>query len=141
MLQGTNAEAMVGGGDAISLSPDLVANTALSSLNVHSGILLLEDSIMRTGKERAAADAIAATSGVATASGGGGGGGGGKRRRRGSGGAGGGGVGEQNLSVFVDLEKGQQDSWLQLSKLYAALGERDALVGVAARASKSEGTR
>lgn len=142
VLQGTNAEVMAGGGDAISLSPDLVANTALSSLNVHSGILLLEDSIMRIGKERAAADAIAATSGVAAAaSGSTSGGGGKKRRRRGSGGEGGSGAGEQNLHAVVDLEKGQQDSWLQLSKLYAALGERDALVGVAARASKSEGTR
>lgn len=130
MLQETNAEAMAGGEDAISLPPDLVANTALSSLNVHSGILLLEDSIMRTGKERAAADAIAAASG-----------GGGMRRRRGSRGAGGGGAGEQNLSAVVCLEKEQQDSWLQLAKLYAALGERDALVGVAARASNSEGTR
>lgn len=90
---------------------------------------------MRAGKERAAADAIAATSGVAAA------GGTTRGSRRGSGGSGGGRVGERSLGEVVDLEKGQQDSWLQLSKLYAALGERDALVGVAARASKSEGTR
>ena len=38
-------------GDTISISPDLVANTALSSLNIHSGILLLEDAIMRTGMD------------------------------------------------------------------------------------------
>lgn len=113
------------------LPPELVANTATSSLNVHSGIMLLEDSIMRTGKERAVA--ATATAAAETS------GGGGKRRRRGS--------GEQQQDpnpldvVAVDLEKGQQDSWLQLSKLYAALGERDALVGVAARASKSEETR
>lgn len=130
---------LAGGGDAISLPPELVANTALSSLNVHSGIMLLEDSIMRAGKERAATAAAAAAEvrgGAAATTGGGG-----KRRRRGSGGAG----GEQQPNpldvVAVDLEKGQQDSWLQLSKLYAALGERDALVGVAARASKSEETR
>ena len=126
------------------LPPELVANTALSSLNIHSGIMLLEDSIMRTGKERAAAaTATAEASGGAAAATAGGGGG--KRRRRGSG-------DQQQLRqqqqpggldvvVPVDLEKGQQDSWLQLSKLYAALGERDALVGVAARASKSEETR
>lgn len=144
MLQGTNDEVMARGGggqDGISLSPDLVANTALSSLNVHSGILLLEDSIMRTGKERAAADAIAGTKGVAAGSESTRGSGRGNSRRRGSGGAGGDTAGERSLDGVVDLEKGQQDSWLQLSKLYAALGERDALVGVAARASKSEGTR
>ncbi|CAM9754681.1 unnamed protein product [Ectocarpus sp. 6 AP-2014] len=99
---------------------------------------------MRIGKERAAVaaatDAVATTSGGATASGGGGGGGGGgRRRRRGSGG------GDEKKVHAVDVEKGQQastaDAWLQLSKLYASLGERDALVGVAARASKSEGTR
>lgn len=102
-------EATVEGGDAISLSPDLVANTALSSLNVHSGIMLLEESIMRIGKERAAAaatDAVATTSGGATASsGGGGGGGGGRRRRRGSGGG-----DEKKVLVVVDVEKGQQAS-------------------------------
>ncbi|CAN0358014.1 unnamed protein product, partial [Ectocarpus sp. 8 AP-2014] len=112
-------EATVEGGDAISLSPDLVANTALSSLNVHSGILLLEESIMRIGKERAvvaaATDAVATTSGGATASGGGGGGGGGgRRRRRGSDG------GDEKKVHVVDVEKGQQDAWLQLSKLYAS---------------------
>eukprot|EP00752_Nemacystus_decipiens_P003549 g3275.t1 len=134
----TSADAALsaGGGDAIVLPPELVANTALSSLNIHSGIMLLEDSIMRTGKERAA------TATEAGETGGGGGGGSGKRRRRGSGNQ------QQQQqqpgtldAVPVDLEKGQQDSWLQLSKLYAALGERDALVGVAARASKSEETR
>lgn len=106
--QEASEEATVEGGDAISLSPDLVANTALSSLNVHSGILLLEESIMRIGKERAAAaaDAVATTSGGATASGGGGGGGGGgRRRRRGSGGG-----DETKVHVVVDVEKGQQAS-------------------------------
>lgn len=138
----TDATLSAGGGDAILLPPELVANTALSSLNVHSGIMLLEDSIMRTGNERAAAAAaVAGGSGAAAATTGGGAG---KRRRRGSGGAGTGGEQHQPNAldvVAVDLEKGQQDSWLQLSKLYAALGERDALVGVAARASKSEETR
>ncbi|CAM9159135.1 unnamed protein product, partial [Hapterophycus canaliculatus] len=123
------------GSDAISLSPDLVASTALSSLNIHSGILLLEDSIMRTGRERAAA---VGTSEVASGASSVGRGGQQHRRRRGAKGA-------ENtygkLNVAMDLEKGQQDSWLQLSKLYAALGERDALVGVAARASKSKETR
>eukprot|EP00903_Cladosiphon_okamuranus_P011333 g10683.t1 len=127
--RGATADAALsaGGGDAILLPPELVANTALSSLNIHSGIMMLEDSIMRTGKESAAAAASQP------------GGGGGKRRR--------GGKGEQRQhhqppsALDVAAEKGQHDSWLQLSKLYAALGERDALVGVAARASKSEETR
>lgn len=125
-----------GGGDAISLPPDLVANTALSSLNIHSGIMLLEDSIMRTGLGRAVAAAAAATTtgGAATSSGG-------KRRRRGSGGGRGAQQDSPDAVLVVDLEQGQQESWLQLSKLYAALGERDALVGVAARASKLDGTR
>lgn len=134
-----DAALVAGAGDAILLPPELVANTALSSLNVHSGIMLLEESIMRTGRERvatAAAAAAAEAGGGAAATTGAGGG---KRRRRGSG------EPQQPPSALVvvpmDPEKGQQDSWLQLSKLYAALGERDALVGVAARASKSEETR
>ena len=87
---------------------------------------------MRTGRERAAAGTAAG--GAATPSGG-------KRRRRGSGGGVRGQQDSPDAMVVVDLEQGQQESWLQLSKLYAALGERDALVGVAARASKLEGTR
>lgn len=63
---------------------------------------------------------------------------GGNRRR--SRGGGGGVAASAAVASAVDTE-GQQDSWLQLSKLYAALGERDALVGVAARASRLEGTR
>lgn len=137
-------EARMEGGDTISFSPDLVANTALSSLNIHSGILLLEDAIMRTGMNRAASSAAA--------TGGGGGGDGpaaaGRRKRGSQAGAaaaaaatGGGGMGEGRGGNMVDVEKGQQDSWLELSKLYAALGERDALVGVAARASRLDGTR
>lgn len=133
------------GGDTISFSPDLVANTALSSLNIHSGILLLEDAIMRTGMDRAASSA------AAMGSGGGGDspatvGGRGKRGSRAgaavvSAATGGGGVGGGGGGNTVDVEKGQQHSWLELSKLYAALGERDALVGVAARASRLDGTR
>lgn len=125
-------------GDTISISPDLVANTALSSLNIHSGILLLEDAIMRTGMDRAASSAAP--------TGGGGDGaesaGRGKRgSRAGAAAAAVGGLHGGPGGAVVDVEKGQQDSWLQLSKLYAALGERDALVGVAARASRLDGTR
>lgn len=128
------------GGDTISFPPALVANTALSSLNIHSGILLLEDAIMRTGKDNASSESAAAATSDAVALAGRG-----KRGARASAGGGtaaatAGGEGGRGGAV-VDVEKGQQDSWLQLSKLYAALGERDALVGVAARASRLDGTR
>lgn len=49
------------GGDAISLPPDVVADTALASLNIHSGILLLEESITRSSNNLRAHAAAAAT--------------------------------------------------------------------------------
>lgn len=126
------SDASVGEGegavDAIVLSPDLVADTALSSLNIHSGIMLLEDGIMH--KLRAS---TAVSTAAKEASGG-------RRRSLGGGGASSGGGGRQGGGQSTSGE-GQQNSWLQLSRLYAALGERDALVGVAARASRLEGTR
>lgn len=100
--QGDGADTSTEGEDAISLSPDLVASTALSSLNIHSGILLLEASIMRTARERAAAtDTSKTTSGAAGV--------GGvqqqQRRRRGLKGAA---ETHGKTNVVVDLEKGQQ---------------------------------
>lgn len=62
-----------------------------------------------------------------------------KRRRRIGGGEPSAGAGaEQESGGCVQV---QQDAWLQLSRLYGALGERDALVGVSARASRLEETR
>lgn len=100
--QGLGTDTVTEGGDAISLSPDLIASTALSSLNIHSGILLLEDSIMRTGRGRAAAaDTSEGASGAASV----GGGGQHHRRRRGSKGAA---EIQGKPNAAVDLEKGQQ---------------------------------
>lgn len=131
MVEGT-----MEGSDKIVLPPALVANTALASLNVHSGILLLEEGIMAKSTDYSAsfAAAITGAGGVATA---------GERRRRGGGRAvvavgGSTAQGEGGHQAYVE---GQQDMWLHLSKLYAALGERDALVGVAARSSRLEETR
>lgn len=122
---------ITGGGDgsvdAIVLSPDLVADTALASLNIHSGIVLLEDGIMRKTSAKNAVSTVAKEASS-----------GGHGSRRGSGS--GGGV-EMQSGGQSNLGGGHQDSWLHLSRLYAALGERDALVGVAARASQVEGTR
>lgn len=115
-------------GGAIVLNPKLVADAAMASFNFHGGILLLEETIVRTGREVAAAFSPAVS--------------GGKRRSRSS-------VGRaEPINIFGLDEEGrgaiaekQQDAWLQLSRLYAALGERDVLVGVSARASRVEGTR
>lgn len=125
------SNAVAGGGDgsvdAIVLSPDLVADTALASLNIHSGIVLLEDGIMRKISAKQAVSAV----GKEASSGG-----------RGSRGGGGSGRSVETQSRGQsNVGEGHQDSWLHLSRLYAALGERDALVGVAARASRLEGTR
>lgn len=49
-----------GGGEAIALSPGLVADTALASLNLHSGIMMLEEGIMRASKRHPASAESAA---------------------------------------------------------------------------------
>lgn len=123
------------GGDSIVLSPGLVADTAVASLNLHSGILLLEDGIARSCKSPEAPSAAAASAARRTTG-----------RRQGHGrdtrgapmpsGAEG---SSTEAPGFGDAA--HQDSWLQLSRLYAALGERDVLVGVSARASRIPGTR
>lgn len=125
---GTGGKATGPDGGAIVLNPKLVADAAMASFNFHGGILLLEEAIVRTGREVAAASCPAIS--------------GGNRRSRSS-------VGRaEPISTFGLDDEGrgaivekQQDAWLQLSRLYAALGERDVLVGVSARASRIEGTR
>ena len=119
-------------GGAIVLNPKLVADSAIASFNFHGGILLLEEAIIRSGRESVAASAAAAAPS-----------GGGRERRRSHSSGGRAGTidmhpGEDGLGASVE---GQQDHWLQLSRLYAALGERDVVVGVSARASRLEGTR
>lgn len=130
-------------GDAIQLSPDLVASTALASFNIHSGILLLEEAIMRNDSNHAAFhDNTSVVEGA------------GAKSRGQSGKT------KKNTPVAGDMDsqrggnegggdrigdggdkEWQQGAWLQLSKLYGALGERDALVGVSYRASRLEETR
>ncbi|CAM9225962.1 unnamed protein product, partial [Choristocarpus tenellus] len=118
---------IVGPSGAVSLPPSLVADTAISSLNLHSGIVLLEEALIRgkTGKcSLLPLEVVGHIPNRKQA---------GKIRGMGSGSAVG--VGLESFS------EANQDHWLQLSRLYAALGERDVLVGLSARASRLERTR
>lgn len=56
-------------GKAIALSPGLVADTAIASLNIHSGIIMLEEGIMRSSEGRDPSAAAAATVAAATKAG------------------------------------------------------------------------
>ncbi|CAM9285642.1 unnamed protein product [Discosporangium mesarthrocarpum] len=107
-------------GGSVSLPPSLVADTSISSLNLHSGILLLEEALVRSKVRTLAA---AKTSYA-------------NPRGRGRAQTTAGGVEAERVESEAD-----QDHWLQLSRLYATLGERDVLVGLSARASRLERTR
>lgn len=134
--EGTEDVRSSGATDAIELSPGLVADTALASLNIHSGILLLEDRIIRSTRGRAACDAASAPTVRALSIG--------RRRSRSK-------STSDSQAFAIERAPGEggmdfgdaahQDSWLELSRLYAALGERDVLVGVSARASRLDDTR
>lgn len=132
---GTEGKATGPDGGVIVLNPKLVADAAMASFNFHGGILLLEEAIVRTCREVAAASRSAVASSSSSSRSG-------KRRSRNSVGRADPmrnlGLGEEGCGAIVEK---QQDAWLQLSRLYAALGEKDVLVGVSARASRVEGTR
>ena len=83
-----------GDGEPPPVEAAVIAESSLKSYNFHSGIAVLEQSLLKRG-ERAKED------GASDAS---------------------------------------QDAWFQLARLYAALGERDVLVGLTARAARNEET-
>jgi DNA-PKcs, CC5 len=149
------AAAAAGGGPAAAaaaaaavptLPPALVAESALRSLNCHSGALLLEQGLTRSAAVVAAAAAAAAT--------GTGGASGGTTPRRASGGgrrtaaaaaqaradrAAGSAVVQDGSSS--SSSSNDQDAWLQLSRLYFELGDADMLVGLIARTVRVARTR
>jgi hypothetical protein len=128
---------------AFALEPSVVAESSLRSLNYQSGILLLEEMLLvRRGDlsiaqamatlQRARAAAHQAAHGPASAKAAST-----SSSRRGA----------SSEAAATEGEGGgrgydgaNSDGWLQLSRLYAALGEKDVLVGLSLRAAQHEGT-
>ena len=115
------------GSGIFALEPAVVAESSLRSLNYQSGIVLLEEMLLvRRGDLKmglAAKTAIAKTGKTAP------------------GVAGGGGGAADTTMTAADsraYDEANSDSWLQLSRLYAALGEKDVLVGISLRAAQNE---
>ena len=109
------------------VDPAAVAEASLQSLNYHAGILLLEEMLLL---DEARAQARGRPYPVAGGANSGGLGAAGRKRSRGGGAS----AGEGPLGVGAEGGGGaQQDVWLQLSRLYAALGEDAVLVGLSAR--------
>jgi hypothetical protein len=98
-----------------------VASLAQGSLNLHGGILLLEEHILSS-------DAAAATAAAAGAAGGGGSGG--------SAGA----VPASSSTLSIDGAEARRQDWSLLYALYEGLGERDVLPGICAKISTFEET-
>ncbi|CAM9393405.1 unnamed protein product, partial [Phaeothamnion confervicola] len=140
---GSGGGAGAGGDGAVGLAelhltPALVAESSLQSLNAPSGILLLEEAIMR--------DRILVVAAASRRRHGGGAGGRGCRSGADSSTGGGADIkpepAESASSGAKEVEDpAAQDAWLQLSRLYSELGERDALVGLSARTSRVLKTR
>lgn len=114
------------GSGIFALEPAVVAESSLRSLNYQSGIVLLEEMLLvRRGDLKmgvAAKTAIAKTGKTAP-------------------GVAGGGGGADTTMTAADsraYDEANSDSWLQLSRLYAALGEKDVLVGISLRAAQNE---
>jgi DNA-PKcs, CC5 len=130
-----------------TLPPALVAESALRSLNCHSGALLLEQGLTRN------AAVVAAAAAAATAATGGAAGGTTPRRASGSGrrtaaaaaqaradkAAAGSSAAAQDGSSSSSSD--DQNAWLQLSRLYFELGDADMLVGLIARTVRVARTR
>jgi hypothetical protein len=130
---------------AFALEPSVVAESSLRSLNYQSGILLLEEMLLvRRGDlsiaqamatlQRARAAAHQAAHGPASAKAAST-----SSSRRGA--------SSEAAAAEAEGEGGgrgydgaNSDGWLQLSRLYAALGEKDVLVGLSLRAAQHEGT-
>ena len=113
------------GSGIFALEPAVVAESSLRSLNYQSGIVLLEEMLLvRRGDLKmglAAKKAIAKTGKTAPGVAGGG--------------------GADTTMTAADsraYDEANSDSWLQLSRLYAALGEKDVLVGISLRAAQNE---
>jgi DNA-PKcs, CC5 len=147
------AAAAAGGGPAAAaaaaaavptLPPALVAESALRSLNCHSGALLLEQGLTRNAAVVAAAATAAGTGGAS----------GGTTPRRASG------SGRRTAAAAAQARADKaacsaavqdgsssssstddQDAWLQLSRLYFELGDADMLVGLIARTVRVARTR
>jgi hypothetical protein len=106
------------------LPPLVVATSALRSLNYHSGIVLLEELLLAARGDMSSATALARLKGK------------GKGARR-AGAAEAGGDDDDRTGGY---DGANADAWLQLSRLYGALGEKDVLVGLSARAARDPGT-
>lgn len=107
-----------GRGGIFALEPIVVAESSLRSLNYQSGIVLLEEMLLvRRGELKMglatnqSTTKSSKTSGSATGT---------------------------AITATGDYDEANSESWLQLSRLYAALGEKDVLVGISLRAAQNE---
>lgn len=127
-----------GAGVAFALEPSVVAESSLRSLNYQSGIVLLEEMLLvRRGDLNSKAALAALTHASAAAAHAATGKASGSSSRRGSALQAEGAEGSSSGSGY---DAANSDGWLQLSRLYAALGEKDVLVGLSLRAAQNEGT-
>jgi len=118
--EGSGSEAPT---DVSHISPLAVADSALRSLNYHSGVLVLEELLLVKCGDLDSAAALDKLKAAAADKG-----------RRSAGTSGG-------TSCEVAHDATNQDCWLQLGRLYQALGEDDVLVGLAARAASHGETK